>query len=46
VIGDSYTADMLGAHEVGLPAVLVRKPHPQAPLFCKGLPELLDLITD
>ena len=30
VVGDSFTADILGAREAGLPAILVRNPHPEA----------------
>ena len=40
MIGDSFTSDVLGAYEVGLPGILVRKPHPQARLFCATLPEI------
>jgi putative hydrolase of the HAD superfamily len=37
VIGDRYSSDIVGAREAGLPAVLVRGFHPDAPLFCKAL---------
>ena len=30
MIGDSYTADVLGAEAVGVPAILVRRTHPDA----------------
>jgi len=44
VIGDSYSNDILGAQEVGLPAILARKPHPQAKIFCATLNELIEKI--
>lgn len=40
VIGDSYTSDILGASEVGLPGILVRKPHAGAQIFCATLTEI------
>lgn len=40
VIGDSFASDILGAQEVGLPAILVRKPHPDAPIYCATLNDL------
>lgn len=40
VIGDSLAADVNGAQAVGLRAVLVRKPHPDASIFCSTLTEL------
>ncbi|HEX9018979.1 MAG TPA: HAD family hydrolase [Anaerolineaceae bacterium] len=44
VIGDSYPADILGAQEANLPAILVRKPHPDAPIFCATLPEISEYL--
>lgn len=40
MIGDNYASDVRGAFEVGLPAILVRKPHPEAALFCTTLQEV------
>jgi len=40
VIGDSITADVNGARSAGLRAVLVRKPHAGAEVFCETLHEL------
>ena len=44
MIGDSYASDIVGAGEVGLPAILVRKPHPEARIFCATLPEIIEKI--
>jgi len=44
VIGDSYRTDIVGASEVNLPAILVRKPDPQAERYCAALDEIIDLI--
>jgi putative hydrolase of the HAD superfamily len=40
MIGDNHAADVEGARSVGLPAVLVRKAHPAADLFCETLDDL------
>lgn len=40
MIGDNFYSDILGALETGLPGILVRKPHPEAPIFCATLAEL------
>ncbi len=40
VIGDSFSCDIQGAKESNLPAILVRKPHPDAPLFCETLDQI------
>ena len=44
VIGDSYSADYVGAHENCLKAILVRKPHPAATPFCQTLDQLLEIL--
>ena len=44
MVGDSYHADVLGAAAVGLDAVLVRRPHPEAPHYAAGLAEAVALI--
>lgn len=40
IIGDDFYSDILGALEIGLPGILVRKPHPDAPMFCANLSEI------
>jgi putative hydrolase of the HAD superfamily len=42
MIGDSFGSDILGALENGLPGILVRKPHPEAPVFCASLLQLAE----
>jgi len=45
MVGDNYTADILGAEAANLPAVLVRKPHQSARLQCtslSGLPAIIN----
>ena len=44
MIGDNFACDVLGALEVGLPGILVRKPHPEAPIFCPSLSELVNRV--
>lgn len=44
MIGDNFTADILGAHEAGIPAILVRKTHPQAPFACLSLEGLKEYL--
>jgi putative hydrolase of the HAD superfamily len=45
MVGDSVTADVAGAHAVGLRAILVRSQHPQAPHCCETLAELPRLLN-
>jgi putative hydrolase of the HAD superfamily len=45
MIGDSMTADVLGAEAHGIPAVLVRSQHPDARRRCNDLTELLTILT-
>jgi putative hydrolase of the HAD superfamily len=45
MIGDSYGVDYLGAQEVGLSSILVRKPHPQASHFYATLKELAENLS-
>ncbi len=45
VIGDSVVADVNGARSVGLRSVLVRKPHPDAEIFCETLDELPAMLS-
>ena len=40
MIGDSFTADVLGAEAAGIPAVLVRRSHPDAQRFSETLEEV------
>ncbi|NLG97777.1 MAG: HAD-IA family hydrolase [Chloroflexi bacterium] len=44
VIGDDYIADVTGAQEAGLKAVLVRNPHPNAGIFSQSLLELENIL--
>lgn len=37
MIGDDFYSDILGALEIGLPGILVRRPHPDAPMYCDSL---------
>lgn len=37
MIGDSYEADVVGAETVGIPAILVRRPHPKASRYAETL---------
>ncbi len=40
MIGDSMAADIEGAQRVGIPAILVRRQHPEGGIWCRGLEEL------
>jgi putative hydrolase of the HAD superfamily len=42
MIGDNYTADVLGAEAAGIPAILARKPHSPAKRYVEDLTSLLD----
>jgi putative hydrolase of the HAD superfamily len=44
MIGDNPTADIEGAASVGLPGILVRKPHPGVPYFCQDLNQLVEFL--
>jgi putative hydrolase of the HAD superfamily len=44
MIGDSWRADVQGALAVGMPAILVRSEHPEAPLRCATLDEVVDVV--
>jgi putative hydrolase of the HAD superfamily len=44
MIGDNFGCDVLGGLEVGLPGILVRKPHPDAPIYCATLHEIPERI--
>lgn len=46
LIGDSMEADVLGAAAVGIPAILVRRPHSGAEWFCSDLGQVLDLLLN
>ncbi len=45
MVGDSLVADVRGAQTAGLPAVLVRKPHPEAASFCQDLVQLVGFLS-
>ena len=44
MIGDSFTADVQGAEAVGVPAILVRRQHPQARYHCETLHEVVAIV--
>jgi putative hydrolase of the HAD superfamily len=44
MVGDSFTADVQGAEEVGIPAILVRRTHPEASRAAIDLNGAVDLI--
>lgn len=44
MIGDNFGVDILGALEVGLPGILVRKFHEDAPIFCATLNEVVEKV--
>ena len=44
MIGDSYSADIRGAEAAGLPAILVRKAHPEAAVCCRSLEEVPGIV--
>jgi putative hydrolase of the HAD superfamily len=44
MVGDNVDADVLGAEEVGLPAILVRNPSPDASRFAQDLAAAVALI--
>lgn len=45
MIGDSFTADVQGAESVGIPAILVRRSHPDAGRYCASLADVPVLIA-
>jgi HAD superfamily hydrolase (TIGR01549 family) len=44
MVGDSFTADYLGAEAVGIPAILVRTPNPRAARFASSLHEAAEIV--
>ncbi|MEJ5199894.1 MAG: HAD family hydrolase [Anaerolineae bacterium] len=46
MIGDSYSADVCGAASVGIPAVLVRRPHTGALLFSPDLTGVIEIVEN
>ena len=44
MIGDSFSADVQGAEGVGIPAILVRRYHPEARYSCETLPQVLKVL--
>ena len=44
MIGDSWRADVQGARAVGMRAILVCSEHPEAPLHCKTLKEVVEVV--
>ncbi len=45
MIGDSLQADIVGANQVGLPAILVRKPQPGVLYFCQTLFQVAEILN-
>jgi putative hydrolase of the HAD superfamily len=45
MIGDSFTADVQGAERLGIPAILVRRSHPDAGRYCESLADVPVLIA-
>jgi FMN phosphatase YigB (HAD superfamily) len=45
MIGDSYSADIQGAHKVDLPGVLVRDTHPAVKHVCGDLSKLDEILA-
>jgi putative hydrolase of the HAD superfamily len=46
MIGDNFTADVQGAEQAGIPAILVRRSHPDASRYCASLAEVPVLIEE
>jgi putative hydrolase of the HAD superfamily len=46
MIGDSLAADVAGAAAAGLPAILVRRHHPDAARFCEDLSGVVALVSE
>ena len=44
MIGDSMRADVVGAEAAGIPAILVRRRHPDAQRYCEGLAEVAGVV--
>jgi len=44
MIGDNFIADIQGAAAVGIPGILVRKPHPKAALYADNLCEIMAIV--
>jgi len=42
--GDNYIADILGAASVGVPRILVRKPHDEVRFFCTDLAQVAGVV--
>jgi putative hydrolase of the HAD superfamily len=45
MVGDNFQADVVGAEQAGIPAILVRSEHPQAQRRAKDLVEAASIIT-
>ena len=44
MIGDGYYADVCGAQAVGIPAILVRRPHPEVRHYAESLAEVMAIV--
>jgi len=42
IIGDSYSSDIAGARQAGLPGILVHHPNQQAEIYCETLSEIAE----
>ncbi len=45
MIGDSMRADVAGAEAVGIPAILVRRPHEDAERYCESLSQVPSVLS-
>ena len=45
MIGDNFTADVLGAQALGVPGILVRHAHPQVERFAEDLSQVMSLLS-
>ena len=46
MIGDNYQADVIGAKQVGIPAILVRSYNPSAKFFSKKLNGIISILEE
>lgn len=46
MIGDNYQADIVGAASVGIPGILVRRPHEAAARFSPDLRGVIEIVAD
>ncbi|HTV49072.1 MAG TPA: HAD-IA family hydrolase, partial [Phycisphaerae bacterium] len=46
MVGDNFVADIQGAEQVGIPAILVRKSHPEAKRHAEQLAGVIALLEE